>query len=66
MNKNIKNELGNKYKSFIVTGYTSERVKSNGCVIWEIECCDCGYTRYVNGNNLRFNKFSDCPNCKSR
>lgn len=62
---NTKVEFGHKYGPYTVTNYTTAREKSNRCVIWEVTC-KCGYVRYINGNNLRFNHFGACPKCGRR
>ena len=62
MGRPYKDEINHNYGPYIVTGYTTNRERSNGCVIWEVKC-KCGYVRYINGNNLRFKNFSHCPKC---
>ena len=61
--KTYKDELGHRYGDFVVIGYTSYRVPSNGCVIWECKCVHCGRIFYKNGNHLRFDRARTCPAC---
>lgn len=61
---NSKNELGKKYGDYIVTAYTTRRIRSNRCVIWECTCIHCGNIHYLSGNSLRFDKYGECPICK--
>lgn len=66
MGRRYKDEIDHEYGPYIVTGYTTMREKSNKCVIWEVRCKTCGCVRFINGNHLRFDNFSDCPRCGRR
>lgn len=63
--KLIKNELNNRYGDYEVIEYTSERVPSNGCVVWKCRCVHCGTIHYINGNHLRFGRIKWCK-CHGR
>ena len=62
----MKDELNKIYSDFRVIAYSDEREPSNGCVKWLCECNVCGSRRYINGNNLRFEKIRFCQECKNR
>lgn len=65
MSRLYKDEFDHKYGPWRVTSYTDIREPSNGCVKWEVTCV-CGYTKLINGNNLRFKCFGACPKCGRR
>ena len=62
----FKDESDHIYGDYRVIAKTEYREITNGCIMWKCECQNCGYTKIINGNSLRFSKYKHCPNCKGR
>lgn len=62
-----KDETGNVYGIWFVTGIITPREQSNGCLKYKLVCRSCGAVKFVNGNNLRFGRYAKrCKRCGAK